>query len=95
MWGFILELFPTFLHRIGLKFPIHLNSDKSLELTKTRRPFPDGKGVDRAREKGRLMFPLPLLQKRRLQCPFGAAAPVFAGKALRAEIEAFLPHTRL
>lgn len=59
MWGFILEVFPTFLHRIGLKFPVHPNSDNSPELTETRLPFPDGKGIDRAREKGRLIFRFP------------------------------------
>lgn len=60
MWGFILEVFPTSLNKIGIKFPIHLNCDKSLELPKTGLPFPDGKGIDRAGEKGvRLTFSLP------------------------------------
>lgn len=40
MWGFILEVFPTSLNSIGLKFSVHLNSDKGLELTKTGLPFP-------------------------------------------------------
>lgn len=60
MWGFILEIFPTSLNKIGLKFPIHLNCDKNLELTKTGLPFPDGKGIGRAGEKGiDSPFPFP------------------------------------
>lgn len=45
MWGFILEVFPTSPNRRELKFPIHLNSDKSQELTKTGLPFPHGKAA--------------------------------------------------
>lgn len=98
-WGFILEVFPTSLNKIGLKFPIHLNCDKSLELTKTGLPFPGGKGIGRAGEKGRdSCFPSPLQMSRHLQSPSGAAAPIFAGQGkgtIPAETEAVLPHTGL
>lgn len=50
MWGFILEVFWTSLNRIGLKFLVHLNSEKSLEFTNTGLLFPNGKGVGRARD---------------------------------------------
>lgn len=69
MWGFILEVFPTFLHRIGLKFQFTW-TDKSLELTKTRHPFPDGKGVDRAREKDSC-FPFPYCKTGVCSAPSG------------------------
>lgn len=62
--GFILEVFPTSLNREGLEFPIHLNSNKSLELTKTGLPFPYGKGVGRAGEKGGdSPFPFPWCER--------------------------------
>lgn len=81
MWGFILEVFPTSPNKIGLKFPIHLNCDKSLELIKTGLLFPDGKGIGRAEEKGRdSPFPFPTVREQAFAVPSGAAAPVFAGQ---------------
>lgn len=50
--GFILEVFLTSLNGRGLEFPIHLNFSKSLELTQARLPFPHGRGVGGAGDKG-------------------------------------------
>lgn len=50
--GFILEVFLTSLNGRGLEFPIHLNFNKSLELTQAGLPFPHGRGVGGAGDKG-------------------------------------------